>query len=905
MTTEITSINQRRRSSQLRAASPGTQIAPTRASVLGRARARLGEWKVHVEQHAHQVIRIAGLDGYNGLTDALGDAYAQIALGDYPLILLAGSFSTGKSTVLSYFLDRPLPSGPNPTTRLFSVIQPVEGLEQSRYELVWLGTSDGRRFLDLLAKEIAALVPGGSELVRCEPDLLAGAESLYQRILNATESVPDEGKRHTLCEAAYLVRSLKHGLDPSQPDSWSRELTEEEVIQAVAAGTLRFQAKACQSREELHGLIEQAFSPGFLEGARAQYDAFDVASYERGLKIAAMAYLRAQVPANETLCHGRIIVDTPGFEANLHDTLKSKLVFQSATCGVVATRSSEPGGGNDDKLLAELQARLPKRYAHLVGRMFTFFDRVLEGYVTSKLLTDDGKVARSLVQDLVTRLELANEEAVLHRLLNHEDREVAAQAVTCFARFGCEELTDATKKVGGLVDYRAWLSEPRVREMLPEVARRVLERLDAKDQEAGREVPSPPAGCPSLRELCPGLAEPLLARLLGMLVVTGYDGGFDGISSQLAALQHKASELHARQFERIRERAVAALAEVEIGELAEVRSQLTRGQQQQLAQVRNAAGHAIREARLALRTNEPLAEMTALIEGPVAEVIRTELENALHRLDSRAEIDPQASSRALAREAFLGLVAQIGGRFEAIVCDTLYQAAQKLALSLMNALAPLSDATELSLDDFGRQLLARALAEPFGDLSQHLCKLDDALLKALLDSFLEVLDEVWHRCMRQADPLGLMPAEPYTPHHKRLVEQVTEEVCTRQAVKVFSGAVVAGMAACRGHVERQLLAKLDAAFDSAALQRLAAELVESGEEAEEARRLRFAQELIEEVQREAPALFDEVATALRLDEHSEVPSETEDSLGESDAGSASNAGFDKAPVLVRTGTDSA
>jgi len=188
--------------------------------VIESSRAWFGRNLSNILQFRGELRELCNKRDIDEMSYALGSGFSLLAT-NLTVTSCVGVFSAGKTKLLSLFLPQSLPSERSPTSRLYTIFEPIEGLETPVFEIAIIGQTEARRFLNLIAKRLPnELYEGARSALECDGDVKAAAEAMYEYLLEQHQTVRT-GKL-AVVDAAFLCRSLAQFVDSHETVRFER-----------------------------------------------------------------------------------------------------------------------------------------------------------------------------------------------------------------------------------------------------------------------------------------------------------------------------------------------------------------------------------------------------------------------------------------------------------------------------------------------------------------------------------------------------------------------------------------------------------------------------------------------------------------------------------------------------------
>jgi hypothetical protein len=802
----------------------------------------------------------------DNLEYALGGGASLLAL-DTTVISLLGVFSAGKTTLLSSFLESPLPSERSPTSRIYTIIEPVEGLKSSEYYIAEIGQTDARRFLRMIAGKLGPLAEGARGALEVEGGVREAAAALGDYLLRNYDGLRSEKERLTAADAAFLCRSVQLCLGDAEfvtlrplSDGANGFTAAEQACQHVAWDPrVQFQGGEARNGEALRARLDSWFRSDPLGQLRlAETPDADkqrralTEIYRIGLRLGVIGYLKMRVPANATLRSGHLYADAPGRGGgSLLDTVMGDLVLQSAAAGVLVVNISTPGGIEQLALQAELQAKSAGLvFNHADGRL-TGSTMVAEAVrrlgpdtPEADFLADTRTVVAEFAR--ADALDLFDEKTTCRQFLSDGPRQ-AAKILLTFGMFG--RLADQTTLCRQLTHLSAWLKSDRVApDWLPPHLRQLAGRLPARRLTT------------SLEQIEPALPPKVVARLIGLLIQLGHDGGSGGMRSLLQAVETDSSQARFNQWCKCAAEVQNALKGVHLppattngahhGEVA-----LPRPLRQAIHVLRGRIDPAAEVTRNRLESDLRLDHFYGPMNQPVEDCLTELCRRAVEGLPAAARKSAREGAVQRFQKVVEDLPNQLDLAFDGAIEGFVAHVKELLATIWQQVLDPAGYPDEPT-----KKLLARAAD---GLAAFDTCGQVGYLRQGMYAAF----QDHWTAPLTAASPMESIPDERFDPtRHPGRFRAIALRVGRHRAATALIQAARSAVASTRDAVEAWLR-EMESRFRQAVLVEFAQADVATDPGTVARRRREQARQRFEVLQRECPVVIAEVDQALTPRDH--------------------------------------
>jgi hypothetical protein len=719
---------------------------------------------------------------------------------DLIVISLLGGYSAGKTTLLSWYLPEALPSERSPTSRIYALIEPVEGLTKPEYLIAELGQTGLWRLLRKVAGYLGTFAEGARTTLEIEGGVRAAAAALLEYILRNYDAMRSEKDRINASGAAFLCYSVREfaaetefvTLRPLSDGVGGFSASEQAAHYVAWDERLQFRGEDAPNGEALRARLASWFRSEPLHHLRLSESAEGerralTEIYQCGLRLGVIGYLKIRVPANDTLRPGHLYADAPGRGGgSLLDTVMGDLVLEQAAAGVLIANSLFTGGIEQRALEAELRAKS-------AGVVFNHVDGRIAGdkavaEATRRLGPDTAEEefiadTRTIVNDFIKAdmLDLYNTESPYRRYLGGSPQQ-AAKVLFTFGMFG--KLRAQTELCQKLTHLAAWLQTDGVKPVeLPPHVLRLAERLPNRTLSA------------SITSIDSAIPPKVLARLIGLLVQLGHDGGRSGMAALLQAVEGDSARARFEQWKRCTSEITRALEGVHLPPVAPGgRSgdelDLPREKRQAIRFIRDRVDPAAEATRNRLEGELRIDHLHGPLDLPADAFLLELSERAIEGLATASK----RSARGGAIDRFQKVVEGLPARLDLEFDTALEQFIERVQQLLDEIWLPVLD-LEKCPDESAKKLLAAAAAgmtvyDTRGEI--------DTLRRHLHEAF----RTHWTEPLQSASPMESIQEERYDPtRHPARFRTIALRIGRYRVATALIQAARAVLASTRGVIE--------------------------------------------------------------------------------------------------------
>ena len=100
-----------------------------------------------LERRRKAVEELIGKAQYSKIISTITDLWSSLAISANPILVAAGAFSSGKSSLFSPYGDK-IPGERSPTTRFYLMFEASADIQEPAYEVSYIGTNEAWRQLE-------------------------------------------------------------------------------------------------------------------------------------------------------------------------------------------------------------------------------------------------------------------------------------------------------------------------------------------------------------------------------------------------------------------------------------------------------------------------------------------------------------------------------------------------------------------------------------------------------------------------------------------------------------------------------------------------------------------------------------------------------------------------------------